>query len=155
MTRIIQCPETLQHKNKSDSYVFLAGGITGCPDWQTEIISMLKDSKNPGLILINPRRKDFDVNDPNASDFQITWEFNHLKQSDIVSFWFPEETLCPITLYELGVCAALKRNIIVGCHPNYKRIFDVTKQLELLRPEVIIYDSLEMMADTIDFWAHF
>ena len=36
----------------------------------------------------NPRRKDFPINDPIASEEQITWEFEHLKNSDIIIFWF-------------------------------------------------------------------
>jgi hypothetical protein len=33
--------------------VFLAGGITGCPDWQAELVRMLADVP---VALLNPRR---------------------------------------------------------------------------------------------------
>ena len=35
---------------------FIAGGITNCPDWQADIVEMLKDTD---LTLLNPRRADF------------------------------------------------------------------------------------------------
>jgi hypothetical protein len=52
-------------------------------------------------------------------------------------FYFAQETLCPITLFELG--AALERNIyttfkqdiIVYCEPEYSRKFDVELQIKL------------------------
>src|SRR5262245_39813726 len=77
--------------------LFLAGGITGCPDWQAETISLFADLP---LVLLNPRRRDFPINDPSAGPSQIEWEHRHLRRADAVLFWFPRETLCPIALYE-------------------------------------------------------
>ena len=48
--------------------VFLAGGITGCVDWQKEIASRLRDLP---LVLLNPRRANFPINDPSAASQQI------------------------------------------------------------------------------------
>ena len=78
--------------------VFLAGGITGCPGWQQEIVGRLHDLS---VVLLNPRRANFPINDPTAAPQQIEWEHRHPK-ADTIAFWFPCETLCPITLYELG-----------------------------------------------------
>lgn len=152
--KLIKCPVTLIDvcpvpDIELGRFVFVAGGITNCPDWQGYITEQFKDQ--PGLFLIDPRRDNFDASDPLMSDKQIEWEFYHLHNSDAIMFWFPEETLCPITLYELGVWAGMgfqrnrhnRKQIFVGCHPNYKRRFDVIKQLSMLRPEVIVRDSLE------------
>ena len=159
--KLIQCPDDIRNfqpmptpQHPQESFVFMAGGITGTRNWQQDLIKMLS-CENDRLVLINPRRDDFDVNDPGASSFQIEWEFYHLSKATYVSFWFPPETLCPITLYELGVQAAKGKNIIVGCDPGYKRKYDVEKQLSLLRPEILVRDSLEKVAEQIAFYYPF
>ena len=82
-------------------YVFLAGGITNCPEWQVEVIDKLKDFSKGTLL--NPRRKNFPINDPNASREQIEWEFNAISNCDIFSMWFCKgESDQPICMYELG-----------------------------------------------------
>ena len=40
--------------------LFLAGGITDCPDWQDEAIAMLRGSP---LTVVNPRRPDWPEDD--------------------------------------------------------------------------------------------
>ena len=72
-----------------------------------------------------------------------------MEQCQGVSFWFPEETLCPITLYELGKIAMSNKVMFVGTHPNYKRRFDVIKQLQLVRPEIKVTDNLVDLAKTV------
>jgi len=144
-----ECP----HECPSDlSAVFLAGGITGCPDWQQDAASKLF-VKCPDLTVLNPRRADFDVTDPNASKKQIAWEHKALRQAKIILFWFPEETLCPITLFELGVwsekCKHADTIIKVGCHPNYKRITDVNCQLLLSGFEDTIHENLDDLIESV------
>lgn len=114
--------------------IFLAGGISGCPDWQKEFIEKTQDLED-NIVLFNPRRESFDVNDKNVSKEQITWEYNHLRKSDIVVFWFPKETLCPIALYELGALSLQNIPLVVGCEYGYQRDFDVLEQLKLARGE--------------------
>jgi len=51
---------------------------------------------------------------------------NNTGLSDIKALiGFPCETLCPITLYELGTWSILSQQtgakLFVGCHPEYKR----------------------------------
>lgn len=121
--------------------LFLAGGITGCPDWQSKVRPMLKHWD-----LLNPRRKNFPIEDPSAAEQQITWEYNHLRKAKAILFWFPCETLCPIVLYELGAWAMTAKPIFVGTHPEYKRRQDVVIQLWLQRPGILIVHSLEELA---------
>lgn len=133
--QIIEAPH--DHPEKAD--VFLGGGISNCPDWQADVIELLKDT--PGIAL-NPRRTGEFTED--IADEQITWEYYALRTVDTVFFWFPKETLCPITLLELGVFTQRpETHLIVGTHPDYARRFDVIKQLELARPEVKVQDSIE------------
>ena len=62
--------------------LFLAGGITDCPDWQETMIGLLRETD---LILFNPRRKNFPIKDPLAAFDQITWEHNHLNLASYLS----------------------------------------------------------------------
>lgn len=117
-----------------NSSVFVAGGISNCPDWQSEMVSSLDVQK---FDVVNPRRVGgFDTTGASARE-QITWEHTALSKVDAVLFWFPKETLCPITLFELGVMMErVKRNptitVIVGWHPEYQRAFDLEVQIGLV-----------------------
>lgn len=136
--------------------MFLAGGISNCPDWQTTAKDLIH-KKCPGLIPVNPRRSNFDVKDPNVHHEQIKWEFDALRQSEVIIFWFPKETLCPITLYELGTWSILHKyhgsDIIVGCDPGYARIEDVKTQLNLATgTEFPVHTTVEDLIDALQVW---
>lgn len=120
--------------------VFLAGGITNCPDWQSVIRYALRDTD---LTLINPRRSAFDLQDPAIGEEQIVWEHDALYDADIIAFWFPCETLCPITLYELGAWSMTSKPLVIGTHPDYPRRFDVVVQTKLKRPAIRVGESLD------------
>lgn len=122
--------------------LFLAGGITGCPDWQAEMAFLFADTP---LTLFNPRRANFPINDPNAAYEQIAWEHKHLQRADAILFWFPYETLCPIVLYELGTWSMSSKPLFVGVHPDYQRRADVEIQTLLVRPDVqVVYSLLDL-----------
>ena len=121
-----------------ETKLFIAGGITKCPDWQQILANLLFDSN---LTIFNPRRHDFPIGDPSAALKQITWEHHALRAANLISFWFPKETICPIVLYELGAFSMTDKHILVGLHPEYQRRQDVEIQTKLVRPEVeIVYD---------------
>jgi hypothetical protein len=126
--------------------VFLAGGITDCPDWQAEMVELLSDTD---LVLLNPRR--FSFRDPNLADEQIKWEFEHLRRADKILFWFPHSppSVCPISLFELGYWLGQHKPLAVGAQPGYVREADVRIQTALIRPEVPIVSTLEDLAEAI------
>jgi hypothetical protein len=130
--------------------LFLAGGITGCPDWQNDVVRALNDTN---LVLLNPRRKNFDVSDKSATDIQIRWEYKHLQLADAVLFWFPCETLCPITLFELGAQSKSNKPLFIGTHPNYQRQRDVYVQMGLARPELFVSNSFADIISMARQWA--
>jgi hypothetical protein len=142
MAKLIECPQ-FWNEDYCERGLFLAGGITGCPDWQAEMIQLLAASR---FTLLNPRRTDFNVSNPDMTIEQINWEHRHLENSDVVLFWFPKDTLCPITLYELGKYSRSQKLIVVGVDPEYKRSADVVYQTKLERPEVKVCFSLEQLA---------
>ena len=135
--QLIEAPNTYP----TNVDLFLGGGITNCPDWQADVVKMLEGTD---LIVLNPRRSAAFTGD--IADEQIRWEYEALRAVKTVLFWFPKETLCPITLFELGVFSQRKdTRLIVGTHPDYARRFDVQVQMELSRPEVVVHDSIEDM----------
>jgi hypothetical protein len=129
--------------------LFLAGGITGCPDWQQDVVAKLQDTP---LVLLNPRRATFPIEDKSAARSQIEWEHRHLRKATAIAFWFPCETLCPIVLYELGAWSMTTKNLFVGVHPAYQRIQDVQIQTELVRPDVRVVTSIEELVEDITRW---
>ncbi len=134
--------------------VFLGGGITGCPDWQAEMVRLLADLP---VVLLNPRRASFPINDPTAAPQQVEWEFRHLRKADGILFWFPREALCPITLYELGAWSVYhdergQRPLFVGVDEQYQRRQDVEIQTKLARPDVAVVYRLADLAGCVRRW---
>lgn len=127
--------------------LFLGGGITNCPDWQQEIIDALKDYNH--LTIYNPRRPNFS---PADEEPQICWEYDKLAKANVIIFWFPKETVCPITLYELGKWGnATDTKIIIGMHPDYPRKNDVIIQTSLARPSLDVYVGFESFMYAVEW----
>lgn len=152
--RIITAPNHY-HYNKGDIRCFLAGGITNCPDWQSEVISCLQKEENKKngtdlsrLVIFNPRRSNFPINDPNVAEQQITWEFDHLEKCDIFSMYFcNSDSDQPICMYELGRnLLKIHRDwsdnwnsrIIVSVENGYRRQKDVEIQVNLATDSNIV-----------------
>lgn len=119
-----------------DITVFLAGGISGCRDWQQEVINNLfqmigKDDSQ--VVVYNPRQKDFNITDPDATEDQITWEFQYLNKADIFSMYFVGgDQIQPICLYELGRYTARPMyEQVVSIEKDYIRECDVVVQVSL------------------------
>lgn len=129
--------------------VFLAGGITGCPNWQAELRDLLAHEE---ITLLNPRRDDFPINDPLAAPLQIRWEYEHLRRATAILFWFPFESICPIALFELGAWLGSPKKLFIGAHPNYSRRLDITNQTFCARPEQVVYGDLPALARGVSQW---
>jgi len=128
---LYQSPDPLPYTFNHHS-IFIAGGISNCPEWQSDIVKLFDLDIYD---VVNPRREGgFDRTGATAEE-QITWEHGALSQVDNCVFWFPCETLCPISLFELGVM--LERasrhsvKLIVGWHEDYQRAFDLQVQINL------------------------
>lgn len=125
--------------------LFLAGGITNCPDWQAEVIQQL--SGVPNLTVFNPRRGTYPFDHKHLDEEQITWEYKHLEKSTIILVWFSATTLNPIVLYELGRWVNSNPDIpsFIGIEPGYKRTNDVIIQTKLSRPDITVVDNLDVL----------
>ncbi len=147
----IECPNRVNDADFFKLYygerksVFLAGGIQNCKDWQKDAIYNLR---NTNLVLFNPRRQSFDMSNKGLTKEQIQWEYYHLRAADGIIFWFSNETIQPIVLFELG--AALERNqpIWVGCHVDYERRDDVLIQCECQGYNNVV-DNLKQLCDDV------
>jgi len=167
--RYFQCPaifDDAARKGGNRVSLFLAGGISNCPDWQTSFVNGLLDPLiKKGLFVLNPRRTNWKDGDPALEVQQIKWEFDHLRKASAISFWFCKDTVCPITLYELGTWAMWQatyqkfkpermrpKQLFVGVEEGFARRRDVETQLSLLLPEIQIAFSLETLASQVTSW---
>lgn len=146
--RIITAPEPYIPQ-EHDVTVFLAGGITNCPNWQSEVIKDLNvDYKyTDTFVLFNPRRENFPIDDPSAADKQIEWEYKMLERCDIFSMYFSSgDSDQPICMYELGrnilrmqmkYPTDWKNRIIITVEDDYKRKQDVLIQTKLATQDMV------------------
>ena len=166
--KYVEALNAADKKEQNEKWLFLAGGITGTPDWQADMCDRLKDV--PNLVVFNPRRANFPIHDPQAAEQQIAWEWGHLKAADAISFWFPANQIQPIALFELGRWSTpskpvlkpfadnslklevVPKPIFVGVDADYPRRQDVEIQLGLERPGLKIVYSLADLAAKIKEW---
>ena len=151
--QVITAPESIE--GIIGPCCFLAGGIQQTPEWQNDVINMLREYDG---ILMNPRRANFPIHDPNAAREQITWEFNALENASVFSMFFCNcASDQPICFLELGRHTALRkmfgdhRTFVLGVEKGFKRAQDVYIQTELAFPRaaVRISDNLEQHARNI------
>ena len=146
-TFYLEAPNTLEEKdyNNGCQSVFLGGSITGANDWQKSVAEKLL----PHYHVFNPHRENFDVNNPEDEELQITWEYEHLNKAHKILFWFSFETFAPITLFELGAFYN-RRQIFIGIHPEYKRKNVVVIQMKLRGITDICYDLDTLVQNVVE-----
>lgn len=150
--RVITAPE-IYIPQEHDITVFLAGGITNCPDWQSEVIKDLNVDNHylKSLVIFNPRRENFPIGDKSAAYAQIEWEYQMLEKCDVFSMYFSSgESDQPICMYELGrnilrmqmrFPADWQDRIIVSVEDGYHRIQDVLIQTELATKNKVLVNT--------------
>ena len=150
---IIQAPdEVYSIQNHLNVSLFLAGGITNCPNWQRDMISKLAKADDfDHLTIFNPRRDNFDIKDPNAAEQQIVWEYRRLREADLIAFWFAKGSLNPIVLYELGMWCNSRPDdpCFIGIDPEYERKQDVVLQTKLARPGLPISQDFNSFVEIV------
>jgi hypothetical protein len=127
--------------------MFLAGGISDEGNWQMELTRSIAGTQ---ATILNPRRRDFPIGNRVEERRQIEWERRYLERADLVVFWLAPPTLCPIALFELGVCCGRDVPLVVGVDPNYTLRSDVDIHLSLHRPELSLFDSVKRLARAVN-----
>lgn len=141
--RCVVAPEPLSVAPMDGPVVFIAGGISGCPDFQATVISALSRDH---VVLLNPRRAEFDLTDSNAVEQQVQWEVDHRWHESLayILFWFPKsDSPQPIAMLELGDALARPAlPIVIGADPRFPRHRDVVLQCRAARPGLTVHTSL-------------
>ena len=76
--------------------------------WQERVVRAMSSVSD--LVILNPRRDDWDSNWEQRADTpqfyeQVSWELDMLDAADIVVMYLAPGTKSPISLLELGLCA--------------------------------------------------
>jgi nucleoside 2-deoxyribosyltransferase len=115
---IYRAPE--KYPNDGRKKIFLAGSIEmgNAIEWQEMFEEELK---NEDVIILNPRRLDWDSSWEQTMDNplfveQVDWELSSLDDSDIIVMFIDPNTKSPITLIELGL--HVKSGKLVVCCPE-------------------------------------
>ncbi len=153
--RYIEAPATYEPHPGDGPAVFLAGGITNCPDWQAPTADRFCDA---GAVVLNPRRAEWvdPARSVAASVAQVAWEARNLRRTRAVFMWFPPcdpaLTQQPITMFELGVLVCSDDvQLTVGTDVDYPRACDVLLQLRHYRPGLHVHTDLdEAIADSLN-----
>lgn len=131
--KYIQSPDSILVGDLRKNMIFLAGGFSG-PDWREE---MKRYFAKDDVVLVNPKRVNFD-SDKISAKWQTKWDRVHLSHSNILCFWFPKETFCPITLFEFGywvryveVYPLVETRIFYGCDISYPKREDIKEQVSI------------------------
>lgn len=152
----VEAPEPYRYAHSHGPAVFLAGGITACPDWQAEATNMFVAAGEP-MVIFNPRRSDFPIDKPEESETQVRWEHWHLHAPGALTMmWFPAcdpaRTTQPIALFELGAALGEHRPLLVGADPSYPRVTDVRLQVHLVMPGLKVHSRLSDLVAATTAW---
>ena len=137
--------------------IFLGGSIDmgAAENWQERLAKDLSDYSDDDLVLLNPRRDDWDsswIQDPTpGTQFyeQVSWELDAQENADACIYYFAADSKSPITLLELGL---FYEGSVVCCPKEFYRYGNVKMVCD--RNGVLMvetYDEmLEILRATID-----
>lgn len=147
MQREIVCAPNRKVGEFSRISIFLAGGIKNCPNWQEDIIQKI----NYPVVIYNPRREIYEEDNLNMLGRQIEWEKEHLKLSNIIIFWFPSDSICPTSLFELGLLLNSEdKKLFIGFDPKYERKDAMLFQVGQYRPDLKVYNSMDDLIEDLN-----
>ena len=129
----IQAPNPVPREARWKTRLFLGGAIDmgKAEDWQRRLV---KDLELHDVVLLNPRRNDFQVDAVQSKDNpyfreQVEWELRMQEQSDLCVYYIPAGTMSRITLLEIGLFCKDQPHVI--CCPegfDRKGNIDVTSE---------------------------
>ena len=168
--QVFEAIESYDH-NPGAISLFLAGGISQCDDWQSEVIKVLKDIEATtmpalkNLVIFNPRRSTFDITNKNETVNQIHWEFNCLEHADLFTMFFANSpSPQPICFYELGRNLVRMQQrfpedfdtrILIGVQNGFSRADDVFIQSDLASDKALLRVGVDTAAKYAESMAIF
>ena len=146
MKQVYKAPE--QYPNdKGVAKIFLAGAIDQgkARDWQSEITDVLLKLWKDNIIILNPRREDWDPNwdqSSNNPEFveQVNWELNGLDDAELIIVVFTKDSEAPISFLELGLHAK-NGNVVVICEEGFYRSGNI--EIVCKRYNIPLYKSFD------------
>lgn len=134
--------------------IFLAGPITGAPDWQTKVIELIHDI-DPNIIIASPRLKYFDGSF--AYERQVDWETHYLRLAGgngAILFWLAAQTVetpgrayAQTTRFELAEWKVRHERdgakLAIGIEEGFGSARYIRRRFSQDAPDVKIVDSLE------------
>ena len=127
--------------------IFLAGSITGRPDWQARAIELIAASA-PDLTVANPRPRRAIPSYRREARARIAWEHDHLMRARLVLFWLTaDRDVRPLDLLELGAALGRGQDIVIGVDPDSPHRLDIVILTALECPRLTIHTTLEALVD--------
>lgn len=149
----VEAPTYYRPQRNDPPAVFLAGGIVGITErWHSRVVAALQAARTP-VVVLNPNRAEFPIDNPSAAWEQVSWEQHHLHLAGLTAFWFaasdPAVTTQPIAMFELGQALGEGRPVVVGASPDYPREPDVHMLCQLAKPGLPVFSDLDDMVAQI------
>lgn len=147
MTKVIKAPE--QYEVGNAIRIFLGGSIDmgAAENWQDRLVKDLSGYSDEDLVLLNPRRDDWDsswVQDPTpGTQFyeQVAWELREQEEAEGIVYYFAADSKSPITLLELGLFN--ESNVVVCCPKEFYRYGNVKMVCD--RYDITMVETYEEM----------
>lgn len=149
VAKVIKTPDEYEKKEMKWKAIFLAGSAHY--DWRE---SFIKSCCDEHFVFFDPiSSKEYSTKFPLK---RIRWEHRHISLADVFVVWIPKgmdkdaKTLSMTTLFECGRFVEQKNKpLFVGIEEGYVHRNELVNQLQQLRKDVIITDSLEALAKQV------
>ena len=145
---LVRYPSIYRGYGSQAAGFYLAGGIY---PWREELIDLLKPSEAfYRAAIINPIAPEY------SPEINTPWEFNNIRHSDCIVFWFSRDAVSPITLFEMGAgCRDHLKGMVVGVENGNPIRAEIVEQLRLYRPGLRVAETLlELKEEMEKFLLH-
>lgn len=151
MTIVVKAPN--DYEFGTALRIFLGGAIDmgAAENWQERLTKDLSDYDDEDLVLLNPRRDDWDstwTQDPTpGTQFyeQVEWELIAQENADGIIYYFTADSKAPITLLELGLFNAC--NTVVHCPKEFYRYGNVKMVCD--RYDIPMFETYEELLEYV------
>lgn len=149
----IQAPHAVPKELRDKPHIFLGGAIDmgKAEEWQKRLI---KDLEEYDVVLLNPRRDDFQMDAVQSKDNpyfreQVEWELRMQAQADLCVYYIPAGSQSRITLLEIGLFC-LNQDHVICCPEGFDRKGNVDITAEYF--DLNLQETYEMMLMFIRKW---